>query len=232
LDEVVTLEISNPLPEAVREEDIDLIHATIEDYECLRTAGLKKIGELVDGCWIRLEVWKLLGDKAGSRIHSLLSLLEPFVTVDGHVEWESYWMRRGVALVPRQPAVIMSAADLLRVIPEIVQQVIHGTTHKLSDAEKWCQIIKARRLSADRRPLEKVGSAFDLTRERVRQIEEKAMKKVGDVFEDLTFSGRAFRFRPAIVEAIRSFYSKLPTRDNATITEAQLFRAFELNERF
>ncbi len=65
---------------------------------------------------------------------------------------------------------------------EVVQEGLSDALEILSDREKY--IIKNRVLSESPLTLEEIGQKYDISRERVRQIESAALKKIRTVFED------------------------------------------------
>lgn len=65
---------------------------------------------------------------------------------------------------------------------EVVQEGLSDALEILSDREKY--IIKNRVLSESPLTLEEIGQKYEISRERVRQIESAALKKIRTVFED------------------------------------------------
>lgn len=65
---------------------------------------------------------------------------------------------------------------------EVVQEGLSDALEILSDREKY--IIKNRVLSESPLTLEEIGRKYEISRERVRQIESAALKKIRTVFED------------------------------------------------
>lgn len=65
---------------------------------------------------------------------------------------------------------------------EVVQEGLSDALEILNDREKY--IIKNRVLSESPLTLEEIGQKYEISRERVRQIESAALKKIRTVFED------------------------------------------------
>ena len=65
---------------------------------------------------------------------------------------------------------------------EVVQEGLSDALEILSDRENY--IIKNRVLSESPLTLEEIGQKYEISRERVRQIESAALKKIRTVFED------------------------------------------------
>lgn len=129
------------------------------------------------------EDYKLLADKLGVPDQAVIEMDKRMKTKDFSLDTEIKDKSEATHLDFLQDK-RLDQEDLISKAQEevVVQEGLSDALEILSDREKY--IIKNRVLSESPLTLEEIGQKYEISRERVRQIESAALKKIRTVFED------------------------------------------------
>ena len=129
------------------------------------------------------EDYKLLADKLGVPDQAVIEMDKRMKTKDFSLDTEIKDKSEATHLDFLQDKQL-DQEDLISKAQEevVVQEGLSDALEILSDREKY--IIKNRVLSESPLTLEEIGQKYEISRERVRQIESAALKKIRTVFED------------------------------------------------
>ncbi len=129
------------------------------------------------------EDYKLLADKLGVPDQAVIEMDKRMKTKDFSLDTEIKDKSEATHLDFLQDKQL-DQEDIISKAQEevVVQEGLSDALEILSDREKY--IIKNRVLSESPLTLEEIGQKYEISRERVRQIESAALKKIRTVFED------------------------------------------------
>ena len=129
------------------------------------------------------EDYKLLADKLGVPDQAVIEMDKRMKTKDFSLDTEIKDKSEATHLDFLQDK-HLDQEDIISKAQEevVVQEGLSDALEILSDREKY--IIKNRVLSESPLTLEEIGQKYEISRERVRQIESAALKKIRTVFED------------------------------------------------
>ena len=129
------------------------------------------------------EDYKLLADKLGVPDQAVIEMDKRMKTKDFSLDTEIKDKSEATHLDFLQDKQL-DQEDIISKAQEevVVQEGLSDALEILSDREKY--IIKNRVLSESPLTLEEIGQIYEISRERVRQIESAALKKIRTVFED------------------------------------------------
>ncbi len=129
------------------------------------------------------EDYKLLADKLGVPDQAVIEMDKRMKTKDFSLDTEIKDKSEATHLDFLQDK-RLDQEDIISKAQEevVVQEGLSDALEILSDREKY--IIKNRVLSESPLTLEEIGQKYEISRERVRQIESAALKKIRTVFED------------------------------------------------
>jgi len=129
------------------------------------------------------EDYKLLADKLGVPDQAVIEMDKRMKTKDFSLDTEIKDKSEATHLDFLQDKQLDQENLISKAQEEVVvQEGLSDALEILSDREKY--IIKNRVLSESPLTLEEIGQKYEISRERVRQIESAALKKIRTVFED------------------------------------------------
>ncbi len=158
----------------------------------LEAAGIQTVGQLLDAARAGIAHLKNFGALAHNEVVQALTALPYAVEPEGTVDWIRFAKHRQFLVIPEDETESLSAETLLKRLPDICQAIVP----QQFDERAW-RIFQQRWLASDttRPTLESIGAIYNLTRERIRQIEEETVKAISKpIFEDDYF-GLSFRLR-------------------------------------
>jgi hypothetical protein len=183
----------------VREMGLGALHLR-KACSGLSAAGIRTVGGLIDAA--RKGIGKLdnFGKRAQGEVIAALRELSKSTNHEGAVDWESFAIAQGFALLPANAETSGNAAELLKSLPAFCEKVVAAQFN-----ERAWEIFKRRLMVPEksRETLEELGTVYGVTRERIRQIEESCLDALRTpIFRD-NYRGLEFRLRPATVALFR-----------------------------
>jgi len=166
----------------------------------LTTAGISTVGLLIDAVKVGIPKLPNFGAGAHREVVSALTALSQAIQDGGDVDWCEYARLRGFPVIPADESGKFEGETLLQQIRRICETIVN----QQFDDRAW-QIFRRRLLlpESQQETLESLGSVYDLTRERVRQIEAACLDAIRKALLEDDYQGLAFRLRPQIGDMFR-----------------------------
>ncbi len=161
----------------------------------LKTVGITTVSGLLDAAHAGIGKLQNFGPAARAEVVQALPALSKAVLADGVVDWCRYARERGFALIPEVSSDTLTGETVLEYLPAICAAIVPNQL----DDRGW-QIFQRRFLveEGNRLTLEELGSVYNLTRERVRQIESMAIEAIRKPVLEDDYFGLEFRLRPEL----------------------------------
>jgi DNA-directed RNA polymerase delta subunit len=200
------------LPQSLQSVPLDQLHLDEKTHAALVKAGIVTIGELYNCSNIRLcEIQGFHLDSLGIVNSSLISLLNS-INHAGDFDWFQYWKGQEIQILPPASTSITSQEQIIRELPKIVEEILR----REKDERSWSIIQRRFGLGkTEELTLEDLGNAYNLSRERIRQLEEKALRILGNVLIEQHYAGKNYHVHPLVpqmAETIRDIIFKEPSR--------------------
>lgn len=214
------------LPGPVQAMLLDQLHLHTRAYNALKREGITTTGELFNLTHGDLHKVSGLGNKAVHDVRQCLINLANSIEKD-EVNWINFCQAQKIRLIPSSYVEETTIAEIIGKLPDIIKEIL------LNEFDERTWIIIQRRFGvkgAERLSLEELGEAFGLTRERVRQIEEKALQSLRETLVDGIYAGREYRLYPEIQSTLQDLVSILPLAENQFIAEKVIFE--RISEKF
>jgi hypothetical protein len=201
LDSTYSVEPSDiSLSVAVLQLNIDQLHLKRGTYKALVKAGVSTIGEVIEAHKGSLKAvpraYRLAIENSREPLETLLNS----VGRNSEINWVRYCQRRGLQLLPKDYGPNASPEQIVKDFPCIIKEILDQN----GDGRRW-MIIKRRYglEGAGELTLEDLGNAFNLTRQRVQQIEENIIGELQAVLIEQNYVGKNYRVRSDIVQVIQ-----------------------------
>lgn len=207
------------LPHHVLELSVDLLQLDKGTRVGLLGAGLHSIGELARTTDAGRKPITGSSLQNQQSIAKVFDILFASVSQEGEVDWVRYYHTKGIRLIPSHLPEPFAPADIIRALPSALKDVI------LAEHEERMWFVVQRRYGLQRTEkltLNEIGEAFGLTRERVRQIETKALGVLRHAFVEQDFVGKSFRVHPAILQSIHQIVGVLTTSGENVTRESSI----------
>jgi hypothetical protein len=214
------------LPKKIQELPICLLHLPKRVCSSLQKAGVTTIGQLSDLGDSSLSDISGIGPKSEQSIKRAQQSLAASLDEDG-LDWFQLWENLGIQVIPEGVDTTTPDQEILAELPLIIKRVLE----QVPDHRFW-NIIQRRfgLMGASVLTLEELGVAFGLTRERVRQLEVRALDELRDALIDEEYTGKEYRVHPRVVETIRSLGQIASDEAKRVLRESELFR--RIQERY
>jgi hypothetical protein len=220
--EAITVVADLELPESLMRLSLGHLHLPIRAHNALIRADIQTIGELITARNEGLYKVQNLGNNSITviKINEKLLALAESVNLNNEVDWFRFWQDQQIIIIPQQYKQGSSAFHIIKQFPELVREIL--TQDK--DDRDWRIIQRRFGLNGTTRlTLEELGEAFDLTRERVRQIEYKALVELQSVLIENQYAGYNYHVHPEILATIKALFDTLATQTKEFIVETELF---------
>ncbi|MDQ2885660.1 MAG: hypothetical protein M3Y39_06195 [Chloroflexota bacterium] len=198
---------------------LSYLHLDNKTYEALMDAGINTIGQLynVNNTF----VGNIKGFHANSlgNLNNALVMLLNSLNNENEVNWFHYWENQKIQIFPLTTPANASSEQILEQLPSVIEEVL---CQELD--EKASMIIKRRfgLSNVERLTLEDIGDAYGLSKERVRQIEEKSLKILRSVFGGKRYTRKRYQVHPEIYRMIELICSIVEAEESKVILETKL----------
>jgi len=177
-----------------------MLHIPKRVNSALVVVGVDSIGKLLDLDEAKLRSVPGLDITTISEINNILTKLLDSV-IKQNVDWFKFWESIEISIIPDDFVLNVMPSEVVASLPNLLEQIILSEF----DERTWIIIKRRNELgNLDKLTLEDLGTAFDIKRERVRQLENQAIKCLHDVLINSVYSGRKYRVHPEIQETIVS----------------------------
>lgn len=210
--------------ESVKPLTLGHLHLTIRTYKALLRVEVTTVGKLVQAMNEGIYSIQGLGTNSEMCIISAITALNKSTTSEGTIDWFAFWSEQQIPLIPAQHQQGISVSEIIAQLPDLFKEILRQD----GDERDWRIIERRFGLNgAKQLKLEELGQTFGLTRERIRQIEARALRELRAVILDNQYSGYTYHIHPDILDAVRSIFELLATQADEYILETQLFDLLE-----
>lgn len=218
--------MSSPLPRRVQNLPISLLHLPKRVCTPLMKNNVTEIGQFYSLTDLDLDCMTGIGPKSKQKTKEIQRSLE-FSLEGDNLDWFQFWENLGIRVIPENVGIRTSPQEILEKLPLAIKSILEQT----SDKRLW-NVIQHRfgLLGASIRTREELGIALILTRERIRQLEARALDELQDVLIRERYTGRDYHVHPRVIKQVH--YLAQIARDEARkgLRESELFR--RIQERF
>lgn len=214
------------LPQPIQELSVSQLHLNKKICNLLIESGIATIGQLLNVNIQELQSIEEINCKSLEQIKKLKYALEASLDSAGEIDWLKYLEIQEIILIPNWYESGSSPSQIIEIFTRVIKEIIKEES---KDWERSWTIIQ-RRFSlenTDKLSLEDLGNIFDLTRERVRQIEAKMLVALKSVLVDKDFSGKRYRIHPEILLTLDGFISIAVSQAHKAVLESELISQIE-----
>ena len=192
------------LPEPFRDLPLRVLHLSTRTHNALRNAAITTAADVFDAQQVDSE-----GDIPTSAIASAkkhLDFLLNSLTHDQQIDWSSYWAKHYVKVIPAKELLSVTPGDIVTSLPSLVQEILQLESRSSELSDRAWTIVKHRfeLVGAKKMAQEDLGHGFDLTRQRVDQIEKEALNTLRAVLLDQNYAGKDYHVHPAILHVLQN----------------------------
>jgi hypothetical protein len=203
------------IPEKYSSLSIGHLHLPRRAYNALSRSNILTIGDLLIAYNDDLDQINGIGSNADiiilNRLQGIINAIK-----DDTIDWFSFWNNQDIMVVPADILGDISQNDIFSKIIDIIKDILNQD----GDEKSW-RIIE-RRFGLNKKEkltLDEIGRAFDLTRERVRQIENKSLLELRSVLLLDQYINKSYHVHPIVTSSIKSFFDKLVSRYTDLVIE-------------
>ncbi len=152
------------------------VYPFLKQYGCIGCSEMQSCGEIREKIMARLECSAMSVIEQATAIEYIEDFLDLFEENNPGLEYSD---RLGLALMKLSPDTVVSEdAALDDVYLGAMREAIGNVLKTLTPRERQIACERYGLLDGIAKTLEEIGSAMDVTRERIRQIEAKALRKL------------------------------------------------------
>jgi len=208
------------LPRSVQNLALNQLHLDGKTYEGLIKAGITTIGELYNASDHHLSNIQGFHPSSLGNINGTLIALLNSLNKEDDVNWFQYWEAQGIQILPPTSTSNTLSEQVIGKLPQIIEEVFR----RESNERAWLIIQRRFGLGkAEKLTLEEMGSAFGISRERIRQLEEKALGHLRKVLVEGYYTDKSYQVHPAIHLLIQTIRNSIEAEPSKLILETKLF---------
>lgn len=215
----------NLLTETTKALNVGELHLKLRTFNILDERGIQTIGELIKAINNRFDDINHISPTALADINETLADFAETLTEDGEPDWFKFWEKREISLLPLNFVRGSSPEIILESLTATVKDVL--TFEEESD--KYGRTVQRRfgLEGLNKLTLDEIGQAYGVTRERIRQIEEKALKALKDALLEKRYSGKSFHVQPEIINFVRALFEAVAREAKGFVSETELMSRVE-----
>lgn len=210
------------LPLPVQDLSLDQFHLDIKTHNALVKVGITTIRGLSDAN--KSYLGSIEGFHSGSlgKINGSLIALLNSIKNENEVDWFQYWQTQGIRILPSICTFQATSDQIVRNLPKIIEEILPREENEKS----WIVIQRRFGLGkTEKLTLEEIGSVFSITRERVRQIEEKALKILRGILVEQHYAGKNYQVHPVVHQLIQTLQGILEKEPSKLLLETKLLES-------
>jgi hypothetical protein len=161
----------------------------------LRSTGINTVGELLQLLSVGISDLPGFGEKSFQEVARAALALSCSIDSRGNVDWLNYARLIAVTILPSPVDWHGNQTELLATFPELALKTVALTGSSRDEGIFRERILKPR---FDRPVLEELGTRHGVTRERIRQVEERSVNALRDALFLARYEQAAFRFQPEL----------------------------------
>lgn len=208
------------LPDSSLPLSIGHLHLPLRSYNALIRANITTVGDVLSALERHFRGVEGFGPTSIDLLIQRLQGIAGAITEDSRLDWFAFWQSQQIAVIPRAFQSGASVGQIIKQIPGIIKEILLQ-----DDKDRDWRIIE-RRFGLNRKQrltLEEIGQAFGLTRERVRQLEEKALMELRSVLVHDQYVDRNYHVHPEISATIKTLFDAIATQGTELVPETRLF---------
>jgi hypothetical protein len=152
-------------------------------------------------------------------ISEAISSLSGAIDNGDEVNWLKYCAKQGIRILPASYRQGSSTETITKTLSKTIPEVLRYD----ADDRRW-RIVQ-RRFGLDnteKLTLDELGTAYGLTRERVRQIEKSALDELRDVLLENNYSGKSYHVHPDVGIFVRAVFLDVAALAKDFVLETEL----------
>lgn len=214
------------LPQPIQELPVSQLHLSKKLCDLLIESGITTVGQLLTKSDQELQGIEGINYNSLRQVKKAKDALEASLYSTGEIDWLKYLEIQEINLIPNWYESGTSPSRIIELFTGIIKEIIKEES---KDWERSWTIIQ-RRFSlenTDKLSLEDLGHIFDLTRERVRQLEAKMLAALKTVLVNKDYSSKNYRIHPEILLTLDGFISIAVSQAHQTVLESELINQIE-----
>jgi DNA-directed RNA polymerase alpha subunit len=222
----ITSETLENAPTCLLEKSIGFLHFSNVAYNSLARNNIVTIGDLIFRSKQGIQKIRGLVLKAISESIKNLIALSNSIVLPNEVDWFNFWNENGIILFPDKLDNVDDLRKAFLNFSNFVMELISSTF----DERDW--VIIQRRFGLNNTEiltLEELGEAYGLTRERVRQLEERVLLRLEKTLFQDDYTGIRIHIHPNFLNKIHKLRSKLAESEYRIFKGTDLFQLVKNN---
>jgi hypothetical protein len=207
-------------PEPVKQLSIGHLHLPRLAYLTLVRAEILSIGDLCEARNTTFFGVERIGTTLIEKIETALSHLMDAMGEDDEIDWPAYWQAMGITVIPENYRGHGADEQNTAALEDLIKAILTSA----GDDRYWRILQRRFGLAKTKKlTLEELGDGLAITRERVRQIEQKCLVQLREVLIDNHYVGRSYHIHPTISTYIKSLIDTLALKASDLMLETDLF---------
>jgi len=212
-------------PEEIGKLSLNQLHLDITTQVALFKEKVLTIADLYDIQSSQLGNISGLHPNSLGNINNALITLLCSISKDGKVDWFHYYDAQQIEVLPTTSTYSSSLESLVNNLPQILEEVFR----REHDERSWTIIQRRYGLGQAKLTLEDIGNALGLTRERVRQLEVKATKKLQNIFLMQHYAGKNYHVHPKLHLMVQAICNMIADTKYRLVLETKILEYAHLN---
>lgn len=155
----------------------------------LKSKGIEDVGGLLDILRVGLPHIRSLGGTSLEKINKAATALKRSLNQHGDVDWCQFALESGYSIIPESSVEIPDGKAFLSMLPEVTTTLADDCFDDVESAT-----LRERLTQHSTTTLEAIGKQFNLTRERIRQIQKNVLNSISSALLDGNYANMGFRF--------------------------------------
>lgn len=210
--------------------NLGMLHLPLRLHNSLVKSGIITVGDFLNIDQGGLAKLNRIGQSSISQILKHQAILSSVGEAKGKIYWFDYWRLLDIAIISSDLDESSSIDKIVEEIPSLVQEVFH------QESDDRLGVIIFRRFGLKNHEvltLDDLGVALRVTRERVRQLEKKAINILRDVFLESSYPGKSYHIHPGVTSSLQYLLDCIERVAEFAILESELLgilaSSFELD---
>ncbi|MDQ1636896.1 MAG: hypothetical protein QOF62_235 [Pyrinomonadaceae bacterium] len=212
------------LPETVSTLSLAQLHLKPRSFKVLSERGVTAVGQLTSLIANNFQGVRNVSATAVTDVLRVITYLSRSIDPNGQVDWFKFWRSLNVIVLPTNHE-SETPPEHLSSLPALLKAIL---SFKDPTGKRWRTIERRFGLQGTRRmTLDEIGTAFNISRERIRQIEATAMAELREVLVENRYIGRGYHVHPDVLEMTKSLFEVIAANSQGFVLEGQLMHKAE-----
>lgn len=215
------------LPQSVQSLSLDQLHLDVKTHNALVKGGIATIGQLYNAENVHLHDIQGFHSDSLRNVNGSLTTVLHSMNHNNEVNWFQYWKAQQIQILPTTSTSTSTPEQVIKHLPQLIEEIFR----REPDERYWLIIQRRFGLGkAEKLTLEDMGNVFSLTRERIRQLEEKALRILENVLVEQHYAGKNYHIHPLVHKLVGIIQVILAAKPNNLILETKLLQL--IHQRF